>query len=162
MNDANRPSPIYLIFRMFGYFFGGFLLARWFWNSLSGRDMFPLTVALWCSVVMTALTVIPGWLVITFTSSVIYRHDHRHQMEKRSGFRPYWDTLPWPVQPRFVPPKTWMFCCPVCCSRVEKQIDVCWNCGYGADGDSTAYFRQFEVASKSSGSLSPEDQRHST
>lgn len=156
MNSANRPSPTYLIFRMFCYFFGGFLLARLFWNTLSGRDMFELHVAFWCAVVMTALTIIPGWLVMTFMSSVVYRHDYRHQMEKQKGFRPYWDTLPWPVQPGFVPPATWEFSCPVCHSRVEKQIDVCWKCGYGADGDSTAYFQQFESPPLPNGQESPE------
>lgn len=148
MSDPNRPSPFRLIFRMFLYFFGGFFLAAVFWNTLAGREMFPYTVVFWCAVVMTAITIIPGWLVMTFTSNVIYRHNYQHQVDKRNGFRPYWDTLPWPVQPRFVPPAHWEFSCPVCQARVEKAIDVCWNCGYGKDGDSSAYYDQFNQPSQ--------------
>jgi hypothetical protein len=43
----------------------------------------------------------------------------------------------------FVPPSDWRYQCPVCGSRVEKQIDVCWRCGYGRDGDSTAYHQRW-------------------
>ena len=71
------------------------------------------------------------------------------------GGRPYWDSIGWPIntatpieretglaEPEytdFVPPADWKYQCPVCGARVEKQIDVCWRCGYGRDGDSTAY-----------------------
>jgi hypothetical protein len=71
---------------------------------------------------------------------------------------PVWDRLAergWGLPPReqipllppepsyisFVPPRHWRFRCPVCGARVEHRLDVCWNCGYGADGDTTAFFR---------------------
>jgi hypothetical protein len=48
-----------------------------------------------------------------------------------------------PPEPRytsFVPPSQWRFRCPVCGARVERRKGVCWNCNYGADGDSSAYY----------------------
>lgn len=48
---------------------------------------------------------------------------------------------PEPHYSTFVPPSYWRFRCPACGARVEHRLDVCWNCGYGADGDSTAYYR---------------------
>ena len=38
-------------------------------------------------------------------------------------------------QNQFVPPSHWRYVCPVCHSRVEKAIDVCWNCNYGANNE---------------------------
>ena len=44
----------------------------------------------------------------------------------------------------FVPPAHWKRVCPECGARVDSDEDgycVCWNCNYGADGDSSAYTR---------------------
>jgi hypothetical protein len=86
---SNRPSRIVLMFRMFCTLFVIVFLISLFWNTLSGRDMFPIAIVFWVSVVLTIWFTIAGWV------------------------------------------------------GVEKKIDVCWNCNYGADGDSTAYRQRF-------------------
>ena len=48
-----------------------------------------------------------------------------------------------PTYSSFVPPAEWRYQCPKCGSRVQHSVDVCWNCNYGADGDSTAYHGRF-------------------
>ncbi|MAP10262.1 MAG: hypothetical protein CMM00_16305 [Rhodopirellula sp.] len=69
---------------------------------------------------------------------------------RRAGWHPFFDRLPrlfnpdpelirigGKQEPRysgFVPPRNWTFQCPECHSRVQFEIDVCWNCGYGARG----------------------------
>ncbi len=78
---------------------------------------------------------------------------------RQAGWHPFWDRL-WPLfspdsdlirnggfeEPQyidFVPPADWQFQCPVCGARQPFEICVCWNCGYGADGDSTAYYERW-------------------
>ena len=43
----------------------------------------------------------------------------------------------------FVPPADWRFQCPACGARQPFDFGVCWLCGYGADGDDTAYYRRW-------------------
>ena len=91
----------------------------------------------------------------------IYPHDPSGNYfdVRRAGWHPFWDRL-WPIfnpdtelirdggiqEPQyagFAPPLHWRCQCPKCGSRVQHQIDVCWNCRYGADGDSTAYYQRW-------------------
>ena len=62
---TNRPSRTWLMFRMFGTIFVIVFLISLFWNTLSGRDMFPIAVAFWVSVVLTLWFTIAGWVGVT-------------------------------------------------------------------------------------------------
>ena len=151
----DRPSAIVLLFRYFIAVFVITFLVSLFWNMLSGTNMFPFKVVIGVSVVLTVLFNVVGWVVVTSGSQVLLNNDPNFHTWKRMGGRPYWDSIGWPIntatpieretglaEPEytdFVPPADWRYQCPVCGARVEKQIDVCWRCGYGRDGDSTAY-----------------------
>jgi hypothetical protein len=155
---TNR-HPVLLVLRMFATVFIIVCLIAMFWNTLSGRDMFPMTVAFWVAVVLTIMFTAAGWAGATVGSKVFLNNDPGHQNWKRRGGRPFWDTVGWPIntatdieretgipEPQyttFVPPASWRYQCPSCGARVEKQIDVCWNCSYGANNDNTAYVKRF-------------------
>lgn len=67
---------------------------------------------------------------------------------RQAGWHPFFDKLPSLFNPdselirnggmqeprytKFVPPSHWTFQCPKCGSRVQYQIDVCWNCMFGS------------------------------
>lgn len=151
----DRPSPAMLMLRMFGTILLIMFLMSMFWNGLSGTNMFPFKAVIGASVILTFLFTSVGWLVSAVGAGVLLQNNEEYQDWRKKGGRPYWDSLGWPIntatpierqtglaEPEyttFVPPSSWLYQCPVCGSRVEKQIDVCWNCNYGADGDSTAY-----------------------
>ena len=89
-------------------------------------------------------------LVHRFAHHFVYPHDPTgtYFLVRQSGWHPFWDRLPRifnrdseltrnggrqePTYSDFVPPSNWSFQCPRCGSRVQHQIDVCWNCNYGA------------------------------
>ena len=155
---TNR-HPVLLVLRMFGTVFIIVFLISMFWNTLSwmagAGTMFPMAVAFWVAVVLT----VSGWTGATVGSTVFLRNHEGHQNWKKRGGRPFWDTVGWPIntatdieretgiaEPEYTtwtPPAHFKYQCPKCGSRVEKKIDVCWNCNYGADGDSTAYRQRF-------------------
>jgi hypothetical protein len=157
MND--RPSAIVLLFRYFMTIFVITFLVSMFWNTLSGTNMFPFGAVIGVSLVLTVLFNAVGWIVVTGGSQVLLNNDPEFQKWKRMGGRPYWDSIGWPVNTatpierqtglaepeytNFVPPADWRYQCPVCGSRVEKQIDMCWNCSYGHDSDSTVYHQRW-------------------
>lgn len=152
---TSRPSVFVLLLRYFVTVFVITFLISLFWNVLSGSNMFPFSAVIGVSLVLTMLFNVVGWVVVTIGGEAILRNDPNFQKWKRMGGRPYWDSIGWPIntatpiesetglaEPEytgFVPPADWRYQCPVCGARVEKQIDVCWRCSYGADGDSTAY-----------------------
>lgn len=150
----NRPSAIVLMVRYFLTVFIVTFLVSLFWNTLSGTNMFPFNVVIGVSVVLTLIFNAVGWTTTTVGSNILLNNDPDFQQWKKMGGRPYWDSIGWPInmatpieretglaEPEytdFVPPAEWRYQCPVCGARVEKQIDVCWRCDYGRDGDSTA------------------------
>lgn len=156
---SSRPSAIVLIARMFGFNFVGCLLISLFWNTLSGMNMFPFEVVFWVAVILTVIFVSIGWATVTVGSDVLLKDDPEFQRWKQAGGRPYWDSLPSPINPAtpieritglaeprytdFAPPADWVFQCPKCGARCEKEIDICWRCFYGLDGDSTAYYERW-------------------
>lgn len=156
---TNRPPAIVLLLRYFVVVFVITFLASLFWNGLSGTNMFPFRAVVGVSVVLTVIFNVVGWTTSTVGSEVILHNDPSFEKWKQLGGRPYWDSLGWPIntatpieretglaEPEytdFVPPADWRFQCPACGARVQKQIDVCWRCLYGADGDSTAYHRRW-------------------
>lgn len=153
MNE--RPSISMLLLRYFVTVLVITFLFSMFWNTLSGTNMFPFKAVIGVSVVLTVLFNVVGWVINTIAGEVLLGRNAEYQKWKKMGGRPYWDSLGWPIntatpieretglaEPEytdFVPPADWRYQCPVCGARVEKQIDVCWRCLYGADGDSTAY-----------------------
>ncbi len=157
MND--RPSAIVLLFRYFLTVFVIIFAISLFWNTLSGTNMLPFKVVIGVSAVLTVLFNVVGWVVVTLGGEAILHNDPNFQKWKRMGGRPYWDSIGWPMNTatpierqtglaepeytNFVPPGHYRFQCPACGARVEKQIDVCWRCSYGADGDSTAYHQRW-------------------
>ena len=99
-----------------------------------------------------------AWLVTNVGTRLIFRKDPDFHRYIRSGGDPYLDILPKPLNPDsqitretglqepktdFMPPKNWIYQCPVCGARQPSRIGVCWNCNYGADGDSSAYYERF-------------------
>lgn len=152
---TSRPSVFVLLLRYFVTVFVITFLISLFWNVLSGSNMFPFSAVIGVSLVLTMLFNVVGWVVVTIGGEAILHNDPNFQKWKKMGGRPYWDSIGWPInaatsieretglaEPEytdFVPPAEWRYQCPVCGARVEKQIDVCWKCNYGADGDSTAY-----------------------
>ena len=151
---SDRPSRSYLMFRFFCTVFVIVYLISLFWNTLSGGNMFPFNIVIWVSVVLTIWLAFCGWFGVTVGSHVLLKDDPGFQEWKRRGGRPFWDGgLYWPINtssdvvrgfeepesPTFVPPESWRYQCPVCGARVEKQIDVCWQCDYGHDNNSTPY-----------------------
>lgn len=99
------------------------------------------------------------WLVVNVGMAILYGRSPEYRQYRRNGGNPYFDSLPPPINPdseitrqtglqepeygSFVPPAHWRFQCPRCGARVEHQIDVCWACGYGQDGDSSDYYRRW-------------------
>ena len=156
---SNRPSVVVLLFRYFVTVFVIIFLVSIFWNGLSGTNMFPFSAVIGVSAVLTVLFNVVGWVVVTGGSKVLLNNDPNFQKWKRMGGRPYWDSIGWPIntatpieretglaEPEytdFVPPVGWRFQCPVCGSRCEKKIDICWACGYGRDGNSDAYHKRW-------------------
>lgn len=59
--------------------------------------MFPIHVAFWVAVVLTAIFICVGWLTVTVGSHVILRDDPEFQEWKAKGGRPFWDSLGWPI-----------------------------------------------------------------
>ena len=123
---TNRPSRTWLMFRMFGTIFVIVFLISLFWNTLSGRDMFPFAVAFWVSVVLTVWFTLAGWVGVTAGSQVLLKDDPAFQKWKDNGGRPFWDgALGWPIntssdieretgiaEPKytdFVPPKNYRY-----------------------------------------------------
>ena len=91
-----------------------------------------------------------AWLFTNIGMRMIYGNDPQYQAYKRNGGDPFIDSLPrlFTGKGQSKPnqqskgPAHWKFSCPQCNAKVEHQIDVCWNCNYGADGDSTLYLQQ--------------------
>ncbi|MFO0917822.1 MAG: hypothetical protein U0872_05840 [Planctomycetaceae bacterium] len=155
----SRSSSFTIIARMFAFTLMVTVGCSIFWNTLSGSNMLPLAVAFWVAVVLTVLFVVIGWATVTLGSSVLLRDDAEFQKWKAQGGRPYLDSLPQPIKPDsaitrqtgiaepeytdFVPNPDWKYQCPFCGSKVEKKIDICRRCGFGRDGDSTAYYQRW-------------------
>ncbi|WP_146408290.1 hypothetical protein [Allorhodopirellula heiligendammensis] len=90
--------------------------------------------------------------------ALLFGENWQYRAYRNSGGDPFFDSLPQVFNPdsqtvrqtrmdepqtNFVPPASWQFRCPQCNARVQHRVDVCWNCGYGADSDSTAYFERY-------------------
>lgn len=128
------------------------------WNSITNTNFWkPSEMAI--SAVLTVL-LFGGfaWAFVRLGMGLIYGRSQQYHAYRRGGGDPYFDSLPWPFNPdsrqvretgmaepntAFRPPASWKFQCPVCGAKQPSRVCVCWNCDYGADSDSTAYFQQF-------------------
>lgn len=127
---------------------------------------FPIPVVIILAFILGTWTTVVQWAFVTIAMNIWYRNDPRYHKWKYEGGRPYWDTVVWPVGPwskskyppieqetgmpepeytYFTPPDHWRFQCPKCGVRLQFNPDVCWNCSYGADGDSTACYERLGI-----------------
>ena len=117
----------------------------------------------WCLMVGLILTTayVSFFLFIHFLGHLfIYPHvAENYYTTRAAGWHPFWDTK-WrifnpdselirnggfeePEYTDFVPPADWQFQCPVCGARQPFDEGICWMCGYGADGNSDAYYERW-------------------
>jgi hypothetical protein len=153
VSRAPRRTPIYTIFSLMfltGWVpFGGF--AWWL------TDVLPFWLCCWSG--LAGATMASGvWWVCSWVGYQTIKDDQDVIMWVKSGGHYFWDTLglwnpdsdlvraggfPEPRYTGFVPPSDWPFQCPRCHVRLQYNPDTCWNCNYGADGDSTAYYEAY-------------------
>lgn len=155
---TNR-SPLYLMFRMFCTILVCIYILSFTATLIFGIPLMEFSVALGVAFLLTLWFSLWGSIGVPLLTDYQLRDDPAYQAWRRHGGRPYWDGLQWPIntateseiytglkEPNytdFVPPPDWRYQCPNCGARVEHQIDVCWNCNYGADGDETAYWERW-------------------
>ncbi len=98
MNDG-RTSAMSLIARMFVLVLLLSVGSSLFWNGLSGREMFPLSVSVIVAVVVTTILIGIGFVVVTLGGNALLGNDPNYQKWKAQGRRPYLDSLPPPINP---------------------------------------------------------------
>ncbi|TWU41864.1 hypothetical protein [Novipirellula artificiosorum] len=161
-NDSDRgirrrPSSIMarFMFAVWAFLFLGFY---WMGNHAAGRTYFSFADTIICAFWITLIITAVFWSCLWFASQLVL-DDPDYRQWTIAGGHYFWDTLPAILNPDsemirnggfvepsytdFTPPPHWQHQCPVCGARVEHAVDVCWNCCYGADGDSSAYFRRY-------------------
>lgn len=137
-----------------------YMILATMWNSMTNSNFWkPWEMGI--SAILTVL-IFGGfaWIVVRLGMGLMYGRSSQYHAYRRNGGDPYFDSLPWPLNPdsrqvretgmaepntSFRPPASWTFQCPVCGAKQPSRVCVCWNCNYGADGDSTAYVRKFGV-----------------
>ena len=156
-----RTSRFTIFFRATVIVFVIYLMMAWAWNSITNTNFWkPWEMGI--SAVLTVL-IFGGFAcaITNFGMALMFGRSSQYHAYRRGGGDPYFDSLPWPLntdsritretgmqEPRtsFVPPASWKFQCPVCGARVQHRIDVCWNCGYGSNGDSSEYFQKYGIS----------------
>ena len=135
-----------------------FVPLNWFVGYIVGREFLSFWAAFLSCHLAILLVICLGLAAHKGTEQLVVGNSMYQQM-KQQGFHYYFDCLPRPFNPdtpikrdtgltepqytTFVPPANWLFQCPNCGARVAEQICICWNCNYGADGDSTVYYQKF-------------------
>ena len=162
MSEHQRPKSRMTIWLKTCWVFFLILMPFYLFFNLIGITL-EMPVVLILAMIFGTWATFFQWAFVTAIMNLWYRNDARYHKWKDAGGRPYWDTVQWPVGPwpkktsaietetglaepkytDFVPPPDWRFQCPTCGARVKKQMDVCWRCSYGADGDSTAYYERW-------------------
>lgn len=155
-----RTSKFAIFVRAVAIVFVIYMLLAWAWNSVTLSNTFT-AVEMFISALLTVV-LFGGfaWLMTNLGMAVLFGKNSEYKRMKNNGFDPYFDSIPWPLNSdskitretgiqepntNFVPPDDWRFQCPSCGARVKQRIDVCWNCNYGADGDSSIYLQKFGV-----------------
>ena len=154
-----RTSRLNIFLRACVIVFLIYMLLASLWNWAAETKFWtPLEMAI--SAVLTVLFYgFFCWLFVNIGMAILYGRSPEYQRYRRNGGDPYFDSLPPPINPdseitrqtglpepdyvSFLPPANWRYQCPRCGARVEHRIDVCWNCRYGEDGDSSDYYRRW-------------------
>ncbi|MCD0459534.1 hypothetical protein [Roseiconus lacunae] len=120
--------------------FGIYIALAWIWNSMTGTKFWtPIEMGI-SAVLTVAFFGGIAWLLTNIGMAVLCGRNPEYQQYRKDGGDPFFDSLPSAVTGG---QKELRFECPVCSSPVQNRIDVCGRCGYGADGDSTAYFERY-------------------
>ena len=137
-----------------------YMALAWAWNSITNTN-FWTPLEMFISAVLSVV-IFGGLLglVVRLVAGLIYGRDPDYRQWLDDGGDPFFAVLPWPFHPdsqltretgiqepstSVVPPADWQYQCPSCGARVQRRIDVCWNCSYGSNGDSTVYFERYGV-----------------
>ena len=102
---------------------------------------FPLLL----SVMLVARIGLWTYFITMLVFGLFMGNDRQYQQARQSGWNPFWEKHAPPPNPGggFVPPASWQYRCPKCDARVEKAVDICWNCAYGSNGNMDAYYRRY-------------------
>lgn len=161
-NDAARQqrTPHYVVYIRMTLFMLAFLLgAEWLIQTALNREFAGYWTAALAAYLAAFILMACSMLAHSGMAWAVMNDDPKYQSLKAKGFDFFLDNLPETLNPDndleretglkepqyngFVPPKNWLYQCPRCGARVEKQIDVCWNCQYGADGNSADYYQRW-------------------
>ena len=155
-----RTSRFVIVIRAVIVFFLIWMIIGWALNTPINNKQWSPWFVLGLSVGTVLLYGPFGWLFVRIGMAILHGNDPEYIHFKKNGGDPYFASLPWPFNPdsrvtrvtgrkepktAFVPPADWQFQCPACGARVQHRIDICWHCGYGSNGDSTAYFERYGV-----------------
>ena len=155
-------------------FIGVFVISMgiaWVWNTATGTKFWSVAEIGLGSLFIVGGFGLFGWIIVNVGTRLFCGRDPQFQNYVRNGGDPYFDTLPRPLNPDsqttrntgiaepktgFKPPRNWTFVCPQCGARQPSRVCVCWNCNYGANGDSSAYFQRWGAEGKPA-DLSPQE-----
>ncbi len=117
-----------------------YMVLSMLWNWMSGTFFWtPFHMAV-SAVITVAFFGGIAWVITNLGMFLIYGRNSEYQRYRQGGGDPFFDSFPRIFNPN---ESDWQFQCPVCGSLVENRIDVCGRCGYGSDGDSSAYFERY-------------------
>lgn len=97
MTNSGRSSTLTIIVRLFLFVLVLTVGSSLFWNGMSCRDMLPLGVSVVVAVVVTAFLLLIGFVVVTLGGNALLGNDPIYQKWKAQGGRPYFDSLPPPI-----------------------------------------------------------------
>lgn len=155
-----RTSKTQIVIRSFGLVFVISMMLAGLWNWATETKFWGIAEIALSSLFIVVGFGFFGWVIVNVGTRLICRNDSDFQQYLGSGGDPYFDTLPRPMNPDSEVtrvtglqepenskgvPKSWVYQCPVCGCRQPSRVCVCWNpeCRYGADGDSTAYYKRW-------------------
>lgn len=152
-----KTSKSGVFFRSCFVVFFVFLPLSWAWNAATGTIFWkPWEMAI-SAIFTVAFFGSLAWLITNVGMGLLFGGKPEYRAYRNSGGDPFFDSLPRIFNPdsqtvrqsgtvepetNFHPPASWQFRCPRCNARVQHRVDVCWNCSYGQDSDSTAYFER--------------------
>ncbi|QDV56225.1 hypothetical protein Mal33_22070 [Rosistilla oblonga] len=149
-----RTSKTGVFLRSCFVIFCVFFPLSWLWNATTGTNFWkPWEMAISASLTVAFFGSL-AWLITNVGMALLFGGKPEYRAYRSRGGDPFFDSLPRLFNPgcvkgadepqtNFVPPAIWQFRCPRCNAGVQHRIDVCWNCLYGADSDSTAYFERY-------------------
>ena len=117
-----------------------FMPLSWMWNAATGTSVWSAFEMLLSAIITVAFFGTAAWAITKVAMGLIYGRNPEYRAYRRQGGDPFIDSLPRILKPR---ESAWQFQCPVCEAPVERRIDICGRCGYGSDGDSSAYFDRY-------------------